>query len=228
MEWISFSFYTMLIGLRHGMDSDHIAAIADMVGAEKQKNQQLKLGMMYAVGHGAIVFVIGMLAIFAGTHLPVGFLRVMELFVGLSLLLLGMFILYSVVQQRNDYEYQGRWKILSATIYKLFRRKTLTEDKLSKFGIFGAFVIGVIHGIGAETPTQVIVISSSVGLQNLFFAVAQLLLFVIGVLMATIFMTYFASWGFIKAKFKKKLYLILGVLTGFYSVTLGISIIGGM
>ncbi|GAB7387056.1 hypothetical protein BSNK01_08920 [Bacillaceae bacterium] len=228
MEWVSFSFFAMLLGFRHGMDSDHIAAIADMVGAEKQRDRQLKLGIMYAVGHGAIVLAIGFLAIFAGARLPEGFLRAMEFGVGMSLLLLGMFILYSLVRRRDEFAYHSRWQLLSLALCRLLRRKAPAEGRLLPFGVISAFVIGIIHGIGAETPTQVLVISSSAGLSNSLLAAAQLFLFVAGLLAATILVTYFASWGFMKANVKRKLSVVLGTLTGLYSVALGLSILSGI
>jgi hypothetical protein len=86
----------------------------------------------------------------------------------------------------------------------------------------------VIHGLGVETPTQVLVITNAVGLDNLTAATMQLLLFVVGLLLSTILITLFASWGFMKARFKKTLFFFLGAVTGLYSVGLGFMIIYGM
>jgi len=227
LEIVSFTAFALFIGFRHGMDSDHVAAIADMVGAEKQRARQIKMGVMYALGHGAIVLVIGLLAVLLGSRLPESFLGAMEVLVGVSLLVLGMFILYSVFKQRERYEYQSRLEILYTLIARLLKKDQRKLD-LQKIGIVGAFLIGVLHGIGAETPTQVMLISSSVGLNNLLFASLQIILFTLGLLAATVLVTYAASWGFMKAGTKRKLYILLGTLTGGYSVLLGISIIQGL
>lgn len=227
-ELVSFSLFAILIGFRHGMDSDHIAAIADMVGAEHQRNRQLRMGITYALGHGAVVVIIGLLAIFVGARLPSELLSMLEFLVGFSLLLLGGFILFTLFQQRNQYEYQSRWQIISGMLAKVLNKKGQDESNVSKLGIAGAFVIGVLHGVGAETPTQVLLLSSSLGLDNMVAASMQLVLFTVGLLIATILVTYLASWGFLKAQFKRKAYLVLGSITGLYSVGLGISIILGM
>jgi high-affinity nickel permease len=212
------------------MDADHIAAIADMVGTEDQKKRQVKLGIMYAVGHGLIVLVIGMVAIFLGTQLPDSMLVFLEILVGTSLILLGGIILYSILQTKSNYEYKSRLAIIYEFILKVTRKKNPAESKLSPLsvGIVGALTIGVIHGLGVETPTQVLVITNAVGLENLTAATMQLLLFVVGLLLSTILITLFASWGFMKARFKKILFFFLGAVTGIYSVGLGFMIIYGM
>lgn len=228
IELVSFSLFAILIGFRHGMDSDHIAAIADMVGAENQRNRQLRMGITYALGHGSIVVIIGLLAIFVGARLPEEILSMMEFLVGFSLLLLGGFILVTLFRQRNHYEYQSRWQIVSGALAKLLNKKRIDETRVSKIGIVGAFVIGVLHGVGAETPTQVLLLSSSIGMDNAVAAGMQLVLFTFGLLIATILVTYLASWGFMKSQFKRRAYLLLGSITGVYSVSLGISIIFGI
>ena len=45
MEFITFALLAVLIGMRHGMDGDHVAAIADMVGSEQQKENKCLLAL---------------------------------------------------------------------------------------------------------------------------------------------------------------------------------------
>lgn len=224
-EVLAFTSFAILIGFRHGMDSDHIAAITDMVGAEHERNRQIRMGMMYAIGHSLVVLIIGLLVILLGTRLPERLIESMEFLVGLSLLVLGGYILYSLIRTRNDYHHKSRWEIAYQGIKKILPWKT---PNLTKFGILGAFIVGILHGIGAETPTQVMIFTYSAGLENLTLSIAQLLLFVMGLLIATGLVTYLASWGFMKAKFKRKVYLLLGAVTGIYSIVLGSTMVFGI
>jgi high-affinity nickel permease len=230
MEIVTFSFLAILFGVRHGMDADHIAAIADMVGTENQRKRQVKLGVMYAAGHGLIVFIIGVVAIYLGTQLPHGVLVFLEILVGASLILLGGFILFTILQTKSNYEYKSRLMLVYEFLMKVTRRNHTDDHKLSPLsvGIIGALIIGVIHGLGVETPTQVVVITNAVGLNNLTAAMMQLLLFVVGLLLSTILITFLASWGFMKARYKRTLYFLLGGVTGIYSLGLGIVIIYGV
>lgn len=223
MEFLTFAFLAVLIGMRHGVDGDHVAAIADMVGSEKKRRKQVSLGIMYAFGHGLIVLIIGLLSIYIGLKLPQSTLMLLEMLVGLTLIVLGCFILYSIFHQKTDYEYKSRLKILYDFISKKVNRKKENGKNYSPvtFGIIGAFIIGVIHGIGVESPTQIAVLTNAVGVNNFTAAMMQLGLFVLGLLLSTVGITFCLSWGFMKARFKRKLFLVLGSITGIYSLGLG-------
>jgi high-affinity nickel permease len=229
LEFITFAFLAILIGMRHGMDGDHVAAIADMVGSEDRKRKQVSLGIMYAFGHGFIVLVIGFISIFVGVELSHTTRQLMEVLVSLTLIVLGGFILYSLLRQNKEYEYKSRLKIVYEFITKLMAKTKLgiQEKSLSsiQLGIISAFVIGIIHGIGVESPSQVALLTNAVGLSNMTAATMQLILFVVGLLISTVCITFCLSWGFMKARFRRKLYFILGSITGMYSLGLGVSML---
>nr|WP_263327899.1 High-affinity nickel-transporter [Neobacillus sp. Marseille-Q6967] len=229
MELMTFALLAVMIGMRHGIDGDHVAAIADMVGSEQQKRKQVSLGIMYAIGHGAIVLIIGILSIFIGLELPTTTREFMEILVSLTLIILGGFILYSLLQQRKEYEYKSRLKIVYEGVAKLLAKLKLgvIQKNVSsmKLGVISAFVIGIIHGIGVESPSQIALLTNAVGLNNVTAATMQLLLFVLGLLISTICITFCLSWGFLQAKLKRQLYMVLGCITGMYSLGLGISML---
>ncbi|PLT33175.1 High-affinity nickel-transporter [Bacillus sp. V5-8f] len=229
MGLITFAFLAVMIGMRHGIDGDHVAAIADMVGSEKQKRRQLSLGIMYAFGHGMIVLIMGLITIFIGVELPVATRSFLEVLVSLTLIILGLFILFSLLQQRSEYEYKSRLKIVYEFIATFFsKRKTGSKNKsLSsiKLGIVSAFVIGIIHGIGVESPTQIALLTNAAGLNNYTAATSQLILFVVGLLISTVAITICLTWGFLKARIKNRLYIILGSITGLYSLGLGTTLL---
>jgi high-affinity nickel-transport protein len=226
MEFIMFALLAVFIGMKHGIDGDHVAAIADMVGSEQRKKKQLTLGVMYAIGHGMIVMVIGVLFIYIGVQLPDATKQVLEMLVSITLILLGMFIIWSIFQQKKDYEYKSRLRIVVEFFHTLASKVTsgtkMNQLSPTKIGAIGAFIIGILHGIGVESPTQIAIISNAIGLDNLTVALIQLTLFVIGLLIATIGITFCLSWGFMKARVKNKLFLLLGTVTGTYSLGLGI------
>lgn len=221
-EILTFSSLAILMGFRHGMDSDHIAAITDMVGAKTERRQQLRMGMMYSCGHGFIVLVLGMMAILFGTHLPKGLLDSMETLVGVSLFILGSYILYSICRGKKEYQYESRFELATRGLNRLL---PVRIQGPSKAGMVGAFCVGILHGIGAETPTQIALLSSSLGFHNFLLSATQLLLFTFGLLLSTTLVVFLASWGFMKTRFKQHAYLVLGAITGLYSVVLGISMI---
>lgn len=217
----------IFLGIRHGMDSDHVAAIADMVGSEPHRKRQVSLGMMYAFGHGSIVFLMGLVAIFLGFHLPSSTIRMLEAAVGCTLVILGGMMLFSLFYQN---EAKSRIKVLYELISKAarcFQKNKRKEKAVSflRFGWMGAFMIGIVHGIGVESPTQLAILTHAAGKASMSMAALQLGLFVAGLLIATIGMTFCLSWGFMKARMREKIFFLIGIFTSFYSLWLGISII---
>lgn len=63
-EWVAFSGLTLMfvLGLRHGLDADHIACIDGLtwqaLGRESQRYQAVWIGTLFALGHGLLVTVI--------------------------------------------------------------------------------------------------------------------------------------------------------------------------
>lgn len=227
VELVSFTLVVMMLGFRHGMDMDHIAAITDMVGAEKERKKQLQFGTLYAIGHGSIVVVIGFAAISIGKRLSDGMMHAMELAVGLTLVLLGGFIMYSLIKQRNDYQFKSRLQLITELLGKLRGKTHARSSSINKLGLLGSLGIGVIHGVGAETPTQVLLLSSSMQLHNDWIAFLQLLLFAAGTLAASLLVTGLAVWGYTKAKAYRGFYILLGSATGIYSIMLGCTMLTG-
>ncbi|MCL6587420.1 MAG: High-affinity nickel-transporter [Anoxybacillus sp.] len=226
MEWMTYAALAVFLGMRHGMDSDHVAAIADMVGSETQRKKQVSLGIMYAVGHGFIVFLMGMIAIFIGFHLPEAAAQMIERVVGLTLIVLGGVMLFSLFYKN---EAKSRLQVIYELVHSLARRFSKKNDttrsmSLLRFGWISAFVVGIIHGIGVESPTQLAILTHAAGKEESI-AALQLSLFVLGLLAATIAMTFCLSWGFMKARMRETLFFLLGTATSIYSLWLGASII---
>jgi hypothetical protein len=87
---------TFAIGLRHGLDWDHLAAITDITGTELRRRRAAALALLYAAGHGAMVFVLGLAAVAAGGRLPEWIDPAMERIIGATILLLAIGLLRSL------------------------------------------------------------------------------------------------------------------------------------
>src|ERR1700681_15567 len=85
-----------ILGFRHGFDYDHIAAISDITSLQTGRWRGMKLGLLYALGHAAMVAVLGSAVIIFQLSLPHGIDRIAERLVGLTLLVLGVYVLASL------------------------------------------------------------------------------------------------------------------------------------
>ena len=229
MEWISMLILSAVLGVRHGFDPDHMAAITDMVGSHDKVKRGMTLGLMYAMGHGLVVLLIGLLAIFAGRTLPESLIKATEYLVGASLLVLGAVMLRSLMVQRGNYQYTSRWELAVGLMQRIMKKGASPATGLKKLqiGLAGAVLIGIVHGLGAETPTQLVVIGHSSQVGNLLLSVGILLTFVLGLLFSTSAVSLISTWGFFKARSMRMVNLALGAAAGGYSLFLGVQIMLG-
>lgn len=112
----------LVLGLRHGVDWDHIAAIADLSGASNDRRRGFRLSFLYALGHAVVVFALGCLAIVAGSAIPDGLDRWMGRIVGLTLMWLGVWVIVELVRHGRDFRLRSRWMLVLDGAFAGFRR----------------------------------------------------------------------------------------------------------
>ena len=79
-------------GFRHGIDWDHIAAITDITSSQDDRRRSVVFGTLYVVGHAIVVFGLGLVAIVIGEQLPAGVDEFMGRVVGVTLIILGVYV----------------------------------------------------------------------------------------------------------------------------------------
>ena len=235
----------LLLGFRHGIDWDHIAAITDIVGTTTTidtdrhiKTNQLQthalgLSSVYALGHAFIVVLLGVAAICFSRVLPNWVDPIMERVVGFTLLFLSGYIVFSlamVIRGKGKVKLQSRWMLLISMSRKLLaklRRNTSKKsesedsDETLTYGWRTAFGIGVIHGIGAETGTQVLLIAALGGAATHGLGLAMLATFVIGLLISNTLIAAISSFGFAKSAGLKQVCFGAAMLTAAFSLIVG-------
>jgi ABC-type nickel/cobalt efflux system permease component RcnA len=110
------------LGLRHGVDWDHIAAVTDLSGTAETRRRGLLLSLLYAVGHGAVVFVLGVAAIAFGATIPDGVDTWMGAVVGATLIALGCWVLVGLARHGRDFRLRSRWMLMLNGTFAGLRR----------------------------------------------------------------------------------------------------------
>src|ERR1043166_6898689 len=110
-----------LFGFRHGIDWDHIAAITDITSSQEERRQAILFGTLYALGHALVIMSLGVAAIFAGKKLPAGLDQTMTRVVGATLVLLGVYVVVSLVRHGRDFRLRSRWMLIVAGVRKGYR-----------------------------------------------------------------------------------------------------------
>ena len=258
------------LGLRHGIDWDHIAAITDITSSQEDTRKSVVLATLYALGHALVVFVLGIAAIVAGDFLPDNVDAAMGRVVGATLLLLGVFVFWSLFRHGRDFRMRSRWMLVFATArrgIKWLRRDvviehehehddahhpvaapvlvdaavatktkhkhahrhlgTLPTDPFMDYGKGTAFGVGMLHGVGAETPTQVLLFVAAAGVAGKTGGVLLLAAFLVGLFASNSAVAFASTFGFLKATRNFAVYATIAVLTGGFSLVLGVLLLLG-
>ena len=109
-------------GLRHGFDWDHIAALTDISSVEKSKKRAFLLSSFYALGHAAVVIVLGVAIILADFTLPESVDTTLMYFIGFSLVALGIWVLTGIFSQGSSFRLKSRWMLIRDGLFKGVKR----------------------------------------------------------------------------------------------------------
>lgn len=215
-----------LLGCRHGLDWDHVSAITDLTTQSRSgERRDLRLALWYCIGHGLVIVLLGAMVGVLGLNLPAGTDRVFESVVGATLVALGAMVLWQLGRDRSDYRFTGRWRLLIAVVRRAWararRRGAGPVAPLDDLGPRAAFAVGVLHGTGAETPTQVVLFASA-GAAGAGGAAALILLaFVAGLVVSDLGIAAVWLAGRVGSRSLPRVQMGLGLLTGASSLAVG-------
>ena len=284
----------LVLGLRHGIDWDHLAAITDITsttgaaqaaelehaaehehpaahehahgGAQETsaheeadhephdpsaalkpatprrliqlERQPVILGTLYAFGHGLMVAILGGIALTFGALLPDWVDPVMGRVVGLTLVLLGIWVfvsLYNYARHGAEFRLRSRWMIVFDTVRYGWRRvqawlhghEHVEPLEMSSYGPRTAFGVGMIHGIGAETGTQVLFIGAIGGADAVGLGIPMMLAFIVGLLITNTLIVILSASGFLASQARRKIYIVIGFIAGIFSLVIGFAFLLG-
>lgn len=268
-----------LLGLRHGVDWDHIAAITDIAATQDTRRRGFVLSTLYVLGHAAVVLVLGVVAIVVGRSLPAWADALMGRVVGFTLLILGGYVVYSLVRHRGQVRLQSRWMLLISGARRVYRRgRNLFavpeasdvdhdhahaavggyhhDDELGpetpsnpvgpfrapthrhphrhsqdvafeSYGTKTSLGVGMLHGIGAETPTQVVVFLAAANAGGSTGGIIVLVAFLVGLVAANTGITFAATSGFFATSGRPLPRIALAGATAAVSLVVGFLLVTG-
>jgi len=203
-----------------------------------EQKHAILLGTLYALGHAFVVFVLGMLALAFGALLPDWVDPIMGRVVGVTLLVLGIWVfvsLYQYLRNGTEFRLRSRWMLVFDGARYGWRRfqarlhghEHVEPLEMSSYGPRTAFGVGMIHGIGAETGSQALLIAAVGGAAGAGLGIPMLLAFVIGLVIANTVIVVVSATGFVAGQVRRPLYIAIGVLAGVFSIAVGLTFLLG-
>jgi len=285
------------LGLRHGVDFDHIAAIADLTSTTESRKRGFMLSLWYALGHAVVVLVLGLFVILLEATIPDSLDTWMGRVVGATLLFLGIWVLIDLRRQGDDFRLRSRWMLIFDGTFAGLRKVRnlggrraievehehnhdhdgdLTHDSApahdhahesaagidvrepapvggsrfgrhrhghshshshthradlpteahgsSSAGVAGG--IGMLHGVGIESPTQIAIFVASTSAVGRGAGISLLVAWCVGLVVANAGLAIAAGRGLLSPDRNATLYRALAVIVAVASIALGVYYIG--
>ncbi len=232
----------LIAGIRHGIDWDHIAAISDITSTQNKVGKGIFMSFLYGLGHASVVAAIALGFLLVSFALPKGVDRIMESVVGITLIILGIYVFYSLHKKKGeDFRMLPRWALAANAVlnsYSWLKAKLTNTPRKHHhvlkegYGNRASYIIGMIHGVGAETPTQMLLfalaISAGAAAQKELGAIV-IVAYSLGLVTTNTLMGVLGAYGYIKSSQRQRLYRSAAFVTGSFSMVLGVLfLIGGV
>jgi len=173
---------SMLLGLRHASDPDHLAAVTTLIASEEERHQVRKAGIMgflWGLGHGTTLVLVGLPLVLLNQYLPDVVGKIAEVAIGCIIVLLAVRLL---VRWRRGLYHVHVHAHEGGEAHRHVHSHA--EDgshghahRVPKRTPISSYGVGLVHGIGGSGGLTLLLIST---ISNKAQATGALLLFAAG------------------------------------------------
>jgi high-affinity nickel permease len=230
----------LLLGLRHGFDYDHLAAISDITAVQRTWRSGLRLGITYALGHAFTVAALGVAVLELHMGLPQSLDHWTERLIGLTLILLGIGVVAGILRKDAHGHRHSRMEsrlaiAVNGFLWLRWRLRRLADPATPEPERFqwmyngkSVFLIGMLHGVGAETPSQLALFFLTANLGGTSRGMLGLAAFSIGLVTMNALMTASLGGAFRASGRRPRLFHVIAWTGAVYSCAIGLIFLLGI
>lgn len=162
-----------LIGIRHALEADHVAAVATLATQAKSPAECIRHGAFWGIGHTITLFLFGTVVLLIDTVMPTRLAAGLELAVGIMLVLLGLDVIRRVHRDRihfHIHEHGDGKRHLHTHSHKGEPSHNAHEHTHTRVGSIRALAIGLMHGMAGSAALILLTLerTPSVGVGMLY------------------------------------------------------------
>ncbi|HZS37029.1 MAG TPA: urease accessory protein [Polyangia bacterium] len=220
-----------LLGMRHALEPDHLAAVSTLVAEERSAMRGALLGAIWGVGHSVALLVVGMILAMLQTTLPARLATVFEAAVAVMLIALGVRAIARAYRGRahaHDHAHDHAHPHAhdhshAAANLKLNPNASASADaKRSRWrGGARPLALGVVHGLAGSGALTALVLAS---LPSLASRLVYIALFGIGSVAGMALLSGLAGFPLQLLGKNPHAARWLGTLTGGFSTAFGVAL----
>ncbi|WP_420591903.1 sulfite exporter TauE/SafE family protein [Bacterioplanoides sp.] len=180
-ELMTLLFTGLGLGLLHALDADHVMAVSALSNRKPDLRRTLKFSANWAIGHGSVLLILGMLLFGLGVSLPESIQHIAESSVGVLLIILGLVCFWQFHKEKLSVTTHSHGDIRHTHI-QLDGHEQVPQNQIKE--AHTPVMVGVLHGLAGSAPALALIpamIQAETGT-----ALAYLLLFSAGVLVSMV------------------------------------------
>jgi ABC-type nickel/cobalt efflux system permease component RcnA len=156
--------FGLLIGMRHALEADHVAAVASLATRSRGVKETTRLGIAWGLGHTVTLFVIGTAVLLMDSLVPETVARSLEFAVGVMLLILGLDVLRRLIRdgihlhihQHNGERHVHAHGHQAPVIHDMDAHRHAHRAKMP----WRALLVGLVHGMAGSAALVVLTLST--------------------------------------------------------------------
>jgi high-affinity nickel-transport protein len=178
-----------VLGLKHALDADHLAAVSTFASEEKNPWRSSLIGAYWGLGHTAALLVFGMAIAIFRLAVPARLSQMLEFLVGIMLVVLGLNVMRKLAKAQAIHAHSHTHDGTTHSHLHLHlgeaqhpaaegqgRAEHAHRHHVLKVG-GRPFVVGIVHGLAGTAALMLLVIGA---IPSLLLALGYILIFGVG------------------------------------------------
>lgn len=160
-----------VFGIRHALESDHIAAVMTLITDEQETDRSGAIGAWWGIGHSLPILVLGLSFVALGIRVPESITQWFEILVGALVTLLGVRMLWRAIRDvdvgkyehdhddGHEHEHGHGNGHDRAHSHLRIGSVSLGDDHVHFRG--DSFLVGVVHGLAGSGALVIALVSTA-------------------------------------------------------------------
>lgn len=226
MEIILMLLFGFVAGIKHSIETDHIAAVSTIVARSKKVSSAVFAGSWWGIGHTIALFVLGCAVLLFGIVIPDRIGTSLELLVGIMLVVLGAINIKTGILEHTHlhrHKHNGNPEHIHLHIHTEGSSPHDHKHEHRSFGRIRAISIGTIHGLAGSAALTLLILST---IKSVPLGLLYIVLFGAGTIVGMSVFSLIISLPLLLAshKFKRFQYYSV-ILSGGLSIIIGLLLI---
>ncbi|CCK74457.1 High-affinity nickel-transporter [Oleispira antarctica RB-8] len=199
------------LGLLHALDADHVMAVSALSNRKPSLKRTLKFSANWAIGHGSVLIILGLLFFGLGIALPEAIQQIAESSVGVLLIALGLACFWQFHKEKivlNKHTHEHSQGSIEHTHLHVTDHVVATENGHEQAlespqqvkEAHTPVMVGILHGLAGSAPALALI--PAMMQTSLLEATGYLILFSAGVLFSMV--AFGLSFGLVQKKLQQK------------------------